>query len=77
MTKALLECAMHAEITEHLGYEKHDPEGKGRGRSTARNAKSLGMAHMVTLAHSKICQTTINKERLNYEAWFQSAHHHW
>lgn len=24
LTKALLEQAMHAELTEHVGYEKHD-----------------------------------------------------
>src|SRR5450432_1417903 len=27
LTKALLERAMRAELTEHLGYEKHDPAG--------------------------------------------------
>ena len=25
LTKALLERAMQAELTDHLGYEKHDP----------------------------------------------------
>lgn len=38
LTKALLERAMQAEMTEHLGYEKHDPAGKNRGNS--RNGKS-------------------------------------
>jgi putative transposase len=28
LTKALLERAMQAEMTDHLGYEKHDPAGK-------------------------------------------------
>jgi putative transposase len=27
LTKALLERAMQTEMTEHLGYEKHDPAG--------------------------------------------------
>jgi hypothetical protein len=27
LTKALLERALGAELTEHLGYEKHDPTG--------------------------------------------------
>ena len=27
LTKALLERAMDAELTDHLGYEKHDPAG--------------------------------------------------
>src|ERR1700691_427253 len=33
LTKALLERAMQAEITEHLGYEKHDPAGNHSGNS--------------------------------------------
>jgi putative transposase len=27
LTKALLERALNAELTEHVGYEKHDPAG--------------------------------------------------
>src|SRR5438270_3125397 len=38
LTKSLLERAMHAELTHHLGYEKHEPEGRGRGNS--RNGQS-------------------------------------
>lgn len=33
MVKALLERAMQAELTDHLGYEKHDPAGYGTGNS--------------------------------------------
>jgi Transposase, Mutator family len=33
LTKALLERAMQAELTEHLGYEKHDPVGHNSGNS--------------------------------------------
>jgi putative transposase len=33
LTKALLERAMQAEMTEHLGYEKHDPAGNNSGNS--------------------------------------------
>ena len=33
LTKALLERAMQAEMTEHLGYDKHDPAGRGSGNS--------------------------------------------
>jgi putative transposase len=33
LTKALLERAMDAELTHHLGYEKHDPEGYNSGNS--------------------------------------------
>ena len=38
LTKALVERAMEAELTHHLGYEKHDPAGYGSGNS--RNGKS-------------------------------------
>src|SRR5450432_1290515 len=33
LTKALLERAMQAEITEHRGYERHDPAGNNSGNS--------------------------------------------
>jgi len=38
LTKRLLERAMAAELTEHVGYEKHDPAGNNSGNS--RNGKS-------------------------------------
>src|SRR6266853_5697160 len=38
LTKQLLERAMAAEMTEHVGYEKHDAEGDNSGNS--RNGKS-------------------------------------
>ena len=38
LTKALLERAMNAELTNHLGYEKHDPTGHKSGNS--RNGAS-------------------------------------
>jgi putative transposase len=30
-TKALLERAMQGELTDHLGYNKHDPSGNNTG----------------------------------------------
>jgi putative transposase len=33
LTKAVMERALEAEMTEHLGYEKHDPAGRGSGNS--------------------------------------------
>lgn len=33
LTKQVLETALEAEMTEHLGYEKHDPEGRDGGNS--------------------------------------------
>ncbi len=31
LTKTVLETALSKEMTEHLGYEKHDPPGVGTG----------------------------------------------
>jgi putative transposase len=33
LTKTVLETALDAEITEHLGYDKHDPAGRDGGNS--------------------------------------------
>ena len=38
LTKALVERALHAELTTHLGYEKHSPEGNEQGNT--RNGTS-------------------------------------
>src|SRR6266705_5291393 len=38
LTKALVERALNAELTHHLGYERNDPSGRGSGNS--RNGKS-------------------------------------
>jgi putative transposase len=38
VTRAVLERALEAEMTGHLGYEKHDPAGRGSGNS--RNGTS-------------------------------------
>jgi putative transposase len=38
LTKAVLERALKAELSHHLGYEKHDPAGNNSGN--ARNGKS-------------------------------------
>lgn len=33
ITKEVLEAALEEELTEHLGYDKHDPEGRNNGNS--------------------------------------------
>jgi hypothetical protein len=33
LTKRVLESALEGEITDHIGYEKHDPAGVGSGNS--------------------------------------------
>src|SRR6478736_1791904 len=42
VTKAVLERALGEELTAHLGYEKHDPAGRGSGNSrTGSTQKTL------------------------------------
>jgi hypothetical protein len=42
VTKAVLERALAEEMTDHLGYEKHDPAGRGSGNSrNGSTAKTL------------------------------------
>src|SRR5437660_12330187 len=42
LKKALIERALGAELTEHLGYEKGDPGGRGSGNSrNGRSAKTI------------------------------------
>ena len=33
LTKALIERAINAEMSRHLGYQKHAPEGRGSGNN--------------------------------------------
>jgi len=37
LTKTVLETALEAEMSEHLGYDKHDPSGRNRSKSRGRN----------------------------------------
>ncbi len=37
LTKTVIETALNEEITEHLGYEKHDPPGQAAGSGNVRN----------------------------------------
>jgi transposase-like protein len=43
LTKNVLETALDAEMTEHMGYDKHDPVGRGSGNS--RNGSGQDGAH--------------------------------
>ena len=38
LTKRVLESALEGEITDHLGYDKHDPAGRGRRQLPQRAA---------------------------------------
>ena len=37
LTKRVLESALEGEITDHLGYDKHDPAGQDGGNSPQRH----------------------------------------
>ena len=37
LTKAIVERALHTELTEHLGYEKHEPSGRGKVQHKERD----------------------------------------
>ena len=42
LTKAIVERAMEAELTHHIGYEKHDPAGRGsENKRNGRSSKTL------------------------------------
>ena len=42
LTKAIVERAMQAELTHHIGYEKHDPAGRGgENKRNGRSSKTL------------------------------------
>jgi putative transposase len=46
LKKEFYETALRAELDEHLGYEKHDPEGYGSGNSrNGRTSKTLRTEH--------------------------------
>jgi hypothetical protein len=44
LTKRLLESALDGEITDHLGYDKHDPAGRGH-RQLAQRHPTQDRAH--------------------------------
>ena len=43
LTKTVLETALNEEMTEHLGYEKHDPAGGGGGQHPQRHPGEDGV----------------------------------
>ncbi|CAL9328615.1 hypothetical protein SUDANB43_00020 [Streptomyces sp. enrichment culture] len=57
LTKRLLESALEGEITDHLGYDKHDPAGKNGGNS--RN----GTRSKTVLADVAPVEITVPRER--------------
>src|ERR1700746_2797075 len=45
LTKAILERALEAEMTDHLGYEKHEPAG--HLVASARSARSVVLGNWI------------------------------
>jgi hypothetical protein len=44
LTKRVLESALEGEITDHLGYDRHDPAGKNSGNSRNGSRTKSGPA---------------------------------
>ena len=53
LTKRLVERALRAELTEHLGYAPHAPEGRGSG-----NTRNGSTAKTVQTAHGELALQT-------------------
>jgi hypothetical protein len=66
LTKAVLERAMQAEITEHLGYEKHDQAGNNSGNS--RNGKTTKALKAIS-GRYRWRLRGIATERLSRRSW--------
>src|SRR6188472_2313215 len=58
LTKAVLETALNEEMTEHLGYEKHDPAGAGSG-----NIRNGIRAKSVLTEHSGPVEIEVPRDR--------------
>src|SRR4051812_14941336 len=43
LTKTVLETSLNEEMTEHLGYEKHDPAGAGTGQHPYGSGADTGL----------------------------------
>ncbi len=53
ITKAILERALKVELTEHVGYEKHDPAGHDSGNSRNRSTTKKHAAAALTTRSSR------------------------
>jgi len=58
LTKTVLETSLNEELTEHLGYEKHDPAGAGSG-----NIRNGTRAKTVLTEHSGPVQIDVPRDR--------------
>ena len=58
LTKTVLEVSLNEEMTEHLGYEKHDPAGAGTG-----NIRNGTRAKTVLTEHSGPVEIEVPRDR--------------
>ena len=58
LTKTVTETALDEELTEHLGYEKHDPAGAGGG-----NIRNGTRAKTVLTEHSGPVEIEVPRDR--------------
>jgi transposase-like protein len=58
VTKTVIESALQEEMTEHLGYEKHDPAGAGTG-----NIRNGTRAKTVLTEHSGHVEIEVPRDR--------------
>src|SRR5438132_9228045 len=65
LKKALIERALGAELTEHLGYEKGDPGGRGSGNSRNGTSGKRSEEHTSELqSHSDlVCRLLLEKKK--------------
>ena len=40
LTKGVLEASLEAEMSEHLGYDRHDPAGREKGSNSRNGTRS-------------------------------------
>ncbi|WP_374102190.1 transposase [Micromonospora sp. U21] len=45
LTKRVLESALDGEITDHVGYDKHDPAGRGSGNTRNGSRTKTSVKH--------------------------------
>ena len=58
LTKTVIEAALNEEMTEHLGYEKHDPAGAGTG-----NIRNGTRSKTVLTEHSGPVEIEVPRDR--------------
>jgi putative transposase len=58
LTKTVLETSLNEEMTEHLGYEKHDPAGAGTG-----NIRNGTRSKTVLTEHSGPVEIDVRRDR--------------